>query len=127
MLLHSAILPIELKNANTGRTRQFGVSNRERKQYARLLKTLGHRRKPFAAQTDVVVTRILGSNQRLWDASSVLRGNWKELEDALVEAGWWWDDDVTWIRLVLGTQDPTRRELGPAVQIDAYEAGRIVY
>jgi len=48
-------------------------------------------------------------------------------EDALVEAGWWWDDDVTWIRLVLGTQDPTRRELGPAVQIDVYEAGRIVY
>ena len=48
-------------------------------------------------------------------------------EDALVEAGWWWDDDVTWIRLVLGTQDPTRRELGPAVQIDDYEAGRIVY
>ena len=48
-------------------------------------------------------------------------------EDALVEAGWWRDDDVTWIRLVLGTQDPTRRELGPAVQIDVYEAGRIIY
>jgi len=48
-------------------------------------------------------------------------------EDAIVEAGWWWDGDVTWIRLVLGTQDPTRREPGPAVQIDVYEAGRIVY
>ena len=41
MLVHSVILPIELKNANTGRTRHFGGSNRERKQYARLLKTLG--------------------------------------------------------------------------------------
>ena len=100
MLLHSVILPIELKNANTGRTRHFGGSNRERKQYARLLKTLGHRRKPFAVQTDVVVTRILGSNQRLWDASSVLRGNWKELEDALVEAGWWWGDDKQELQLV---------------------------
>lgn len=127
MLLHSVILPIELRNANNGRTHHFGFSKDNRRRYAKLLKALGHRRKPFEVQTDVVVTRILGSNQRLWDASSVLRGNWKELEDALVEAGWWWDDDVTWIRLVLGTQDPTRRELGPAVQIDVYEAGRIIY
>lgn len=127
MLLHSAIFPIELTNNNNGRTHHFGKSASNRRKYAKLITQLGHRRKPFAVQTDVVVTRILGSNQRLWDQSSVLRGNWKELEDALVEAGWWWDDDVTWIRLVLGTQDPTRRELGPAVQIDVYEAGRIVY
>ena len=127
MFLHSAIFPIELTNNNNGRTHHFGKSASNRRKYTKLLLQLGHRRKPFAVQTDVVVTRILGSNQRLWDASSVLRGNWKELEDALVEAGWWWDDDVTWIRLVLGTQDPIRRHLGPAVQIDVYEVGRIVY
>lgn len=126
MLLHSAILPIELTNNNNGRTHHFGKSASNRKKYTRLLTQLGHRRKPFACQVDVVVTRILATNQRLWDSSSVLRGNWKELEDTLVELGWFVDDDTTWIRWTLGSQDATRRDIGPAVQVDTYEAGVIV-
>lgn len=127
MLLHSAILPIELTNSNNGRTHHFGKSASNRRKYTKLLLQLGHRRKPFECQVDIVVTRILGTNQQLWDQSSVFRGNWKEIEDTLVEIGWVHDDDPTWVRLLIGTQDPTRRELGPAIQIDVYEAGRIVY
>ena len=124
-LLHSAILPVGITNDNDGRTKHYGISSDRRNRYERKLRSLGHARQPFGQQTDVVVTHILGPGQRKLDSSSILRGNYKELEDALVWLGWWHDDSPPFIRCVLPLQDATQRDLGPAIRIDVYAAGAI--
>lgn len=89
-------------------------------------KLAGFRRKPFRQKVDIVLVRILGKRERLWDSDSILRGNAKQLLDSLVaDAGWFADDGPKYIRLVLGDQDDTRRHEGPAVEIRVYEAGAI--
>lgn len=125
MLLHSALLPIAITNDNDGRTKHYGVNKDRRIRYERKLRSLGHARQPFGQQTDVVVTRILGPNEKKLDQSSVLRGNYKEIEDALVWLGWWHDDSPPYIRFVLPDQDATQRDIGPAIRIDVYAAGAI--
>jgi hypothetical protein len=125
MFLHSAILPISLTNSNAGRTVHYGASAGRRKKYAKQLGLLGYKRKPFEHPVDIVVTRILGPNQRLMDSSSLLRGNWKEIEDTLVELGWFVDDSPKYIRATLGLQDSTRRDIGPATLVTIYQAGTI--
>lgn len=74
---------------------------------------------------DVVVTRILGPRQQLMDSTSLGRGNYKELEDALVACGWFTDDGPEFIRHTLFKQDATRRDIGPATMVEVYEAGAI--
>lgn len=125
MLLLSQMLPIALTNGNDGRTKHFGESAARRKKYTRQLGKLGLNRKPFAEQVDVVVTRILGPGERLMDSSSLLRGNWKELEDSLVELGWFTDDNTKYIRMTVAKQETDSRELGPAILIEIYQAGAI--
>ncbi len=125
VLLHSAILPIAITNDNDGRTKHYGLNRDRRIRYERKLRSLGHARQPFGQQTDVVVTRILGPSEKKLDQSSVLRGNYKEIEDALVWLGWWHDDSPPYIRFVLPDQDATQREIGPAIRIDVYAAGAI--
>ena len=125
VLLHSAILPIGIINDNDGRTKHYGVSKDRRLRYERKLRSLGFAREPFGQQTDVVVTHILGPGQKKLDQSSILRGNYKEIEDALVWLGWWHDDAPPYIRFVLPDQDTTQRDIGPAIRIDVYAAGAI--
>jgi hypothetical protein len=125
VLLHSAIVPIAITNDNDGRTKHYGVNKDRRIRYERKLRSLGHARQPFGQQTDVVVTRILGPSEKKLDQSSILRGNYKEIEDALVWLGWWHDDSPKYIRFVLPDQDATQRDLGPAIRIDVYAAGAI--
>lgn len=125
MLLHSALLPIAITNDNDGRTKHYGLSKARRIRYERQLRSLGHARQPFGQQTDVVVTHILGPGQKKLDSSSILRGNYKEIEDALVWLGWWHDDSPPYIRFVLPDQDATQRDIGPAIRIDVYAAGAI--
>lgn len=112
-------LPVELTNGNTGRGHKWFNSAKIRQAMERDLIEY-RRREPFSQQTSVVVTRILGKGQRLWDSSSVLRGNWKEIEDALVSLGWWWDDGPQWIHSTLGQQDEFQRQNGPAVRVEVY-------
>lgn len=125
MLLHTITLPINLTNANEGRTMHFAVAAQRRKKIFRQLQALGLRRRPFDQPVDVVVTRILGSGQRLMDSSSLLRGNWKEIEDSLVQLGWFADDGPKYIRATLALQDSSNRAAGPAIAIDIYTAGTI--
>ena len=66
----------------------------------------------------VTVTRILGKGERLWDSSSILRGNYKEIEDALVAIGWFVDDSTEYIHTTDGRQDDTRRNKGPAIELE---------
>lgn len=122
-MLHADLLPIELSNANTGQTRSHHAAHRTRQRIHHHLTTLGYAREPFAVPTGVIVTRVLGPGDRLWDASSVLRGSWKQLEDSLVELGWWVDDGPRYIRWVVGTQRADMRDQGPAtmIQVFAYD------
>lgn len=125
MLLLREILPIALTNGNEGRTKHFGAAAARRKKYERQLRELGFVREPFTCCVDVVVTRILGPRQQMMDSTSLGRGNYKELEDALVACGWFVDDSPKWIRYTLFRQDSLRRDLGPATMIEVFEAGAI--
>ena len=109
MLLKQIDLPIELTNNNTGRTQHFGRSASQRKKYERIIRSLFPKQKPFDCEVDIVVVRVLGKRQRLWDASSILRGNWKEIEDALVACRFLEDDGPDYVRAILGTQDRLTR------------------
>ena len=109
------ILPIELTNGNDGRGYAWQRSAARRKKLGKMLAPL--RRKPFSVPVVVEVTRILGKGQRLWDSSSVGRGNWKEIEDTLVELGWFHDDGPKWIVQTIFAQTADRRDEGPAVEI----------
>jgi hypothetical protein len=111
------LLPIALTNGNAGRTQHFGASAARRRKYERIIRTMFPNQKPFDTPVLVKVTRVLGRGQRYFDSSSVLRGNYKEIEDALVAAGFFHDDSRTWIRNTIPDQDNSRREIGPAVEI----------
>jgi hypothetical protein len=110
-------LPIELTNGNDGRGSRWFKSSNVRKKLEATLRTLGLARTPFDHPVRVLVIRIVGKGQRLWDASSVGRGNWKELEDAMVVCGWFVDDGPKWIKSVNFYQDDTQRHVGPAVRV----------
>ena len=125
MKILSEILPFTLDNGNEGRTKHFGAAATRRKKYERQLRQLGQVRIPLTRQVDVVVTRILGPRQQLMDSTSLGRGNWKEIEDALVACGWFADDGPRQLRCTLFLQDDSRRDIGPAVLIEVYEAGNV--
>jgi hypothetical protein len=112
------ILPIKLTNGNTGRGTAWYMSASFRKKVEKKLRGLGLARSPFAMPVTVTVTRILGKGERMWDSSSVLRGNWKEIEDALVAMGWFVDDSTEYIHTTDGRQDDTRRNKGPAIELE---------
>ena len=125
MLLKKITLPIELTNNNAGRTQHFGRSASQRKKYERLIRKEFGQQKPFDVSVQLVVIRVLGKNQRLWDYSSVLRGNWKEIEDALVACGFLHDDGPEYVKLVIGVQETMGRERGPCVDILFLRAGTL--
>lgn len=125
MLLLREMLPIALTNGNEGRTKHFGQAANRRKKYELKLREMWLIRKPFECQVDVVVTRILGPRQQKMDSTSLGRGNYKELEDALVACGWFVDDGPEWINYTLFRQDATRRDIGPATLIEVFEVGAI--
>lgn len=115
------ILPFDLTNGNEGRSKSWYKPAAVRKKFERNLILYGFRRKPFEKKVIVKVTRILGKGQRLWDSSSVLRGSYKELEDALVAVGWFHDDSPKFIENTFSYQDDSRRSEGPAIEIEVLE------
>jgi len=114
-------LPFELTNGNDGRGSKWFPSAKLRKCFERDLRLMGMARSPFDRPVRVRVTRVLGKGQRLWDTSSVGRGNWKELEDALVACGWFHDDSPKWITETTFAQDDGDRANGPAVRVEIAE------
>lgn len=118
--LLSMTLPFELTNGNDGRGSKWFSSAKLRKKYEAELRLMELLRRPFEEPVRVEVTRILGKGQRLWDSSSIGRGNWKEIEDALVAVGWFYDDCPKWIGETRFFQDASQRGNGPAVLVEIF-------
>jgi len=111
---------IKMTNGNDGRGGRWFSSAKVRKEIEALLRAEGLTRKPFEGLVSVKLTRVLGKNERFWDADSILRGNSKELIDALVAVGWFYDDGPKFISEVTGAQDASRREEGPIVIVEVF-------
>ena len=129
MILRSIDLPIELTNNNAGRTQHFGRSASQRRKYERIIRKQFGQQKPFECSVDIVVVRVLGKRQRLWDASSILRGNWKEIEDALVACGFLHDDGPQYVGCCLGLQDAETRLTvdGGFTRVYFLESGSVIW
>lgn len=118
--LVDAILPFVMTNGNDGRGSRWFKSSKVRDNAQNVLLSAGLSRKPFAHVVTVHVTRILGPGERLWDSSSIGRGNWKEIEDALVACGWFVDDGPKWIRETRFFQEAGMRHVGPKIRLQVY-------
>lgn len=103
------ILPIRLTNSNEGRTKHYGPTKRFRDDCGVMCKVWFRDRKPFDFPVKVLVVRLLAKGEHKMDQSSLSRGNWKEIEDSLVAAGWFHDDGPKWITDVHFDQDATQR------------------
>lgn len=119
--LLSVELPVNLTNGNDGRGSKWFRSAKVREQMERLLRSLGHVYSPIDFQVVIKVTRLLGKGQRLWDASSGFRGNWKELEDAMVACGWFYDDSPKWIRNCYFDQVKQDGRVEPGVLVEIFK------
>ena len=97
-LLLREMLELKLTNGNDGRGKSFWGSANFRKSAEQYLRAFHKKRKPFEVPVVVHVTRLFSGRERLWDSSSIGRGNWKEIEDALVAVGWFHDDCHKWIK-----------------------------
>lgn len=93
--IYAIVLPIELTNGNDGRGSKWFSSAKRRKEYEAILLPIVT--VMFQSPVVVHVTRLLGHGQRLWDSSSIGRGNWKEIEDSLVALGVFKDDSPQYI------------------------------
>ena len=137
--LFTMVIREKLTNNNAGQGRGWHTSAKDRKTFDSKVAqsmivtfddegTMAYA--PFAESlagtqlTDLVsltVTRVLGPNERLWDADSILRGNSKQLLDAIVGTGLLKDDNPKYVSLVIGFQDKTRREIGPCIEVGFFE------
>lgn len=111
-------LPIRLTNDNSGRSGTYYNTAAFRKECELQLRHWGLARKPFSQQVEVTVIRVLGPREKQWDSSSILRGNYKEIEDSLVAIGWFYDDSPEWIRFTYQDQLATARSDGPAIILE---------
>lgn len=115
-------LPIELTNGNDGRGGKWFSSAKVRKKIESVLRQMNLERTPFEFPVTIHLTRILGKNQRFWDADSKLRGNSKELIDALVAVGWFHNDGPSYVVEVTASQDASQRANGPATVVEIRKA-----
>jgi len=109
---------ITLTNNNHGRGHSYHRSDQFRRECELQLRAWGLADVPFPYPVEINVVRVLGPRQKLWDSSSGLRGNWKEIEDSLVAIGWFVDDSTKWIRRTTFDQVSTDRPNGPSIIIE---------
>lgn len=115
-------LSMKLTNRNNGQGRHWSVSAKASKEADAAVREAMNvpRVQPYDCPVSLVITRILGPRERLWDEDSILRGNAKQILDAMVSRGWFHDDGPRWISSVVGRQDATQRGIGPCVSIDIF-------
>lgn len=121
-------LPLEISNRNDGRGHQWFRTDAEKKAVAEALQIFYPNGPPAEARemdsggtVNLVVRRILGKRQRWFDPDSILRGNAKEIVDAIVDHGFLSGDGYPAVGFVAGVQikDP---EAGPALAVDFFRA-----
>jgi hypothetical protein len=117
-LLLRETLELKLTNGNDGRGKSFWVSANFRKSAEQYLRAFHKQRRPFDVPVVVHVTRMFSGRERLWDSSSIGRGNWKEIEDALVAVGWFHDDCHKWIKRTVFDQ---RKHNESCVLVEVFE------
>jgi hypothetical protein len=122
-LVATELLKVKLTNNNNGQSKHWSRSAKDRNEFELELRAYHGTRKPFIFPVRLVVTRILGPGELLWDYSSIGRGNWKQIEDSLVACGWFVDDGPKFITGVVFDQDSQNRKLGPSVKIEIYKTG----
>jgi hypothetical protein len=127
VLLARLSFTFDMSNGNDGRGSKPWKSNDERKKLQRILLALndGAARDVFTRPVMVVVTRVLGPRQSKWDVDSTHRGTMKQLLDAMVAVGWFFDDSPQWITYTHVNQDGASRLDGPRIRVqiwsDVYE------
>lgn len=120
-------LPFNMTNGNDGRGSKWFSSAKLRTQIELDMKLMGLTATPFPHKVRIIVTRVLGKGQRLWDWSSCGRGSWKEIEDAMVACGWFHDDSPKWISTDSSfAQDDTRRSEGPFIEVEVIENDQVL-
>ena len=121
VLRFQAIVPFKIRNANdTHGNYSWQWRAGQKKAAARAMLDLhvsyaiGYdKEKPV----NMMVTRILGPRQQLYDADSVARGNCKQLIDAFVQAGYLHDDGPAYIQNFYANQLDGHRDVGPKAAI----------
>lgn len=111
-------LPIELTNGNEGRSKHWGAAAKRRGEYESIIRLLRPNPWPIETPVRLVITRVLGRGQRLFDVDSLARGNAKEVIDAIVAAGYLPDDGPRHVVSCEYRQDATRRFEGPATVVE---------
>ncbi len=110
--------PIKLTNDNEGRTHHFSSARKRRLALENDLRLYGFfRHQAPLFKQKVTLTRLLGPGERFWDWDSVLRGNAKELIDALAALKFFLNDSPRWVVGVSALQDDRLRKLGGGVRI----------
>lgn len=129
-LLTITIAGKKLANGNTGQTKHWSSSHKERKEWMRAIRDAdvedadGWVAPPceyvdqygtLDIPVGIEIQRCLGPRERHWDADSVLRGNAKQLIDSLVELQFIHDDSVKYLPWAIGTQSEARHSVSHVV------------
>ena len=130
----------ELKNNNVGRSAHWSSAHKSKREWANALKaadvltetgvhfSLSEFHNDVLANTHlqqrvgIAVRRVLGKRQRFWDADSILRGNFKECLDSVVDTGLLLDDSTKHVAWCVGIQDDSRKSDGPFTELVFYGA-----
>jgi hypothetical protein len=119
-LVLSVVSGVQLHNKNDGQGGSWHRSAQDKKNILERLTFENLRRDVPFGPCMLLITRILGHEQRLWDYDSIGRGSAKQLVDSLVNLGWFPDDSPRHIRGVMYDQDASNKDCGPSTKIDVY-------
>jgi len=135
-LAYTIIVDRDLKNNNSGQSRHWSASHKERQAWDVAVRNSWvkdwngveyHADDFFACEPEagekigLLVTRHLGKGMRLWDSDSVLRGSAKQCIDALITLGIAVDDSPAFIDWTIGVQDDSNRQAGGYTSIEIYK------
>lgn len=139
-LLFTITVYKELKNNNVGRSAHWSSAHKSKREWVNALKgadvitdtgvhfslpsfhadVLSSR--PLGQRVGIAVRRVLGKRQRFFDADSILRGNFKECLDSVVDFGILTDDNTKHVAWCVGLQDDSRKDEGPFTELIFYGA-----
>ena len=117
-LIHEQTFAVEIKNRNYATANTMykkGIKDKFKRHLSQFA------REPFDRPVKLILTRILGIGQNLYDYDSIGRGDAKELIDTLSDIGWFVNDGPKWIQGVFYDQDKSQRWSGPAVKVQVFE------